>query len=424
MSHANAEAWKKKVWDDIGRRREELLNLLGEVIRRPSDNPPGDTTELANFVKQVLEDSGIPVQVYEPKQANPNIVASIAQNGGRHLVLNGHLDQFPVERPDTWTDNPYSGKVHDGRIFGRGAADMKGGTTALLAASLVLKQLEVPLAGKLTLTLVSDEETGGRWGTEWLLENQPHLVGDAVLNAEPSSTEAIYVAEKGVCWLKVRTHSQGGHSGLSPLNNAIFKMSTAIQLGLKLRGKKGDVPHGLTGVLSKSRELLESLPSGKGNGWVYDSVTLNVGTIKGGVKANVVPAECEAEFDFRLPLGITPEDLIGEFRELLTKEGLGEEDITIEPLYTCPPSHTSPDAEIIRTVMQNAQAVTGKPPRLHFMYGGSDCRFWRYKGIPAAIFGPKSYNMAASDEHIEVEDYFTVMKVHAGSIIDFLGVTR
>jgi acetylornithine deacetylase/succinyl-diaminopimelate desuccinylase-like protein len=200
-------------------------------------------------------------------------------------------------------------------------------------------------------------------------------------------------------------------------------MSTAIQAGLKLRGKKGEVPSSLQSVLSQSRDLLESMAFGKGSGWVYDSITLNVGTIRGGAKANVVPANCEAEFDFRLPLGISQDDLIHEFKALLTAEGLYDDDVTIEQLHYSPPSHTEPDAEILQRVVQNAKAVTGKDPTLHFMYGGSDCRFWRYKGVPAAIFGPRSYNMAAANENIEISDYITVLKVHAGSIIDYLGIT-
>ena len=417
------EKWKEKVWASVDEQRDRWVELLSEVIKRPSDNPPGVTTELAGFVQGVLKKSGVEFGVFEPLEQNPNIVATIASPGsGRHLILNGHLDQFPVERPDAWQDDPYSGKEKDGRMFGRGAADMKGGTTALLAASLLMVELGVPLAGRLTLTLVSDEETGGEWGTQWLLDNHPDLVGDAVLNAEPSSPEAVYVAEKGVCWLNVTTHSQGGHSGLSPLDNAIYKMSTAIRAGLELRGKKGDVPPELGDSLAASQALLESQAHGKGNSWVYDSITLNVGTIEGGVKANVVPANCKAVFDFRLPLGITPEALISDFKSAMDEMGLGEQDVTVEILYSCPPSHTAPDAEIVQKTQENAERVTGSRPKVHFMYGGSDCRFWRYKGVPTAIFGPRPFGIAAPDENILIDDYLTVIKVHAGTIIDYLGV--
>ena len=420
---ANAERWRQAAWAEVERGRDEWINLLAEVIRRPSDNPPGDTTALATYISQVLAAEGLEPSVFEPKAGNPNLVVPLQGAApGRHLVLNGHLDQFPVEEPGAWSLPPYSGEVRDGCIYGRGAADMKGGTTALLAVTLLLKRLQVPFAGRVTLTLVSDEETGGRWGAQWLVENRPEVLGDAVLNAEPSSPAAIGVAEKGICWLRVTTHAPGGHSGLSPLDNAIYKMSAAVQAGLKLRGRQGQVPASLQQGLNQSKELLEGMAHGKGSGWVLDSVTLNVGTIQGGCKANVVPALCTADFDFRLPIGITPEQLQADFRALLSEQGLSEEEVDIEPTLVSPPNHTEPSEPIIELLARNAQAVTGARPHMHTSYGGSDCRFWRWRNIPAGMFGPKPHNIGAPDEYILIEDYLNTMKVHAGTIIDYLGV--
>jgi len=422
-SKASAEMWKQTAWAAVERGREEWVGLLAEVIRRPSDNPPGDTTALAAYVAEVLAREGLKPTVHEPKAGNPNLVVSMEGRApGRHVILNGHLDQFPVEEPEAWTLPPYSGEVRDGRIYGRGAADMKGGTTALLAVTLLLKRLKVPFAGKITLTLVSDEETGGRWGAQWLVENRPEVLGDAVLNAEPSSPQALGVAEKGICWLRVTTHAKGGHSGLSPLDNAIYKMDAAIQAGLKLRGKPGRAPASLQAGLATSKELLEAMEHGKGNSWVLDSVTLNVGTIQGGCKANVVPSLCTAEFDFRVPVGITTDELQAEFRALLREHGLGEGDVDVEPILVSPPNHTEPSEPIIQMLARNTEAVTGHRPHMHTSYGGSDCRFWRWRGIPAGILGPSPHRIGAADEYISIEDYLTTMKVHAGTIIDYLGV--
>ena len=422
-SPSNAASWKQAAWDEVERGRDEWVSLLAEVIRQPTDNPPGNTTELASYATQVLKREGFEPAIYEPLAGSPNIVVSIAGAApGRHLILNGHMDQFPVENPQAWSLPPHSGEVRNGRIYGRGSADMKGGTTALLAVTILLQRLKVPLAGKVTLTMVSDEETGGRWGAQWLVENRPEVLGDALLDAEPSSPQAIGIAEKGICWLRVTTHSKGGHSGLSPMDNAIYKMSDAIQAGLKLRGKKGQLPPSLQPHLARSKELLEAMEFGKGNSWVLDSVTLNVGTIQGGCKANVVPGLCTAEFDFRLPVGINPDELQVEFKELLRQGGLGEEDVQIEPILVSPPNHTEPSEAIVQTLADNAEAVTGQRPHMHSSYGGSDGRFWRWIGIPAAIFGPKGHHIGAPNENILIKDYLTTMKVHAGTIIDYLGV--
>jgi len=419
----NSTAWKQAVQAEVRRGQDEWVALLAEVIRRPSDNPPGNTAGLAAYIREVLAREGLTATVYEPLANNPNLVVSLEGRGNeRHLILNGHLDQFPVEQPEAWTDPPYSGSVRDGRVFGRGAADMKGGSTALLAVTLLLKRMQVPLAGKLTLTLVSDEETGGRWGAQWLVENHPELRGDAVLDAEPTSTDAVGVAEKGICWLRVTTRSPGGHAGASPLNNAIFKMCTAVDCGLALRGRRGSVPESLRESVQRSKEMLEQTEAGRGASWVLDSVTLNVGTIHGGCKANVVPALCTADFDFRLPVGISPGELQSRFLGLLRERHLNEGDVEIEPLLVSPPNHTEPAEPIVQTLVRNAAAVTGRRPYTQLSIGGSDCRFWRWQGVPAAMFGPQQFNMGTVDENITLQDYRTTMEVHAGAIIDFLGV--
>jgi len=217
--------------------------------------------------------------------------------------------------------------------------------------------------------------------------------------------------------LTVITHAAGGHSGLSPDDNAVFKMNKAITAGLKLRGKKGEVPASLRDAIATSKALLEKTAHGKGNSWVLDSVTLNVGTIHGGCKANVVPGLCTADFDFRLPVGISPDELQAEFTALLRESGLGEGDVDVEPFLVSPPNHTEPSEPIVQILADNAEAVTGQRPHMHSSYGGSDGRFWRWKGIPAAIFGPRAHGVGAPNENILIADYLTTMKVHAGTII-------
>ncbi|MFO7275280.1 MAG: M20/M25/M40 family metallo-hydrolase [Bacillota bacterium] len=159
---------KAALWAEVDRRRDHFVDILAETIRRPSDNPPGDTTQVAEYLRSVLAGAGLSVEVLAPQPHMPNLVSRyVGAAEGRHLILNGHLDQFPVEDPSAWSVAPYGGEVRDGRIYGRGASDMKGGTVALAAAMILLAELRVPLKGRVTGTFVSDEETGGRWGTAW-----------------------------------------------------------------------------------------------------------------------------------------------------------------------------------------------------------------------------------------------------------------
>ena len=120
-----------------------------------------------------LDREGIAHRTEAPQAAHPNLIASFEGGAGpgRHLVLNGHLDVFPVGDRAAWARDPWSGEIADGRVHGRGTVDMKCGTTALLFVFAYLYRLRAELPGRVTLTVVSDEETGGKWGAAWLIEN-------------------------------------------------------------------------------------------------------------------------------------------------------------------------------------------------------------------------------------------------------------
>ena len=174
---------------DVRDREDEWLSHLRDLIAVPSDDPPGDTREIADHVERVLDERGVPTEVIAPKADRPNVVGHFEGDGdGPHLVFNGHLDTYLVTDPDAWVHDPYGGAVEDGRIYGRGAADMHGGFVASLAAFLFLFERRDEVAGSVTLAAVSDEESGGRWGAENLVEHHPEYNGDAVISGEPSSS--------------------------------------------------------------------------------------------------------------------------------------------------------------------------------------------------------------------------------------------
>ena len=132
--------------------REVLLDFLRRFISCPSPNPPGDTREAASHIRQLLTRHGVDYRVIAPNEAMPNIVATFAAGKpGRHLALNGHIDVFPVGDRDGWTHDPWGGELVGGRIYGRGACDMKCGTTAAIFTFLYLRELRAELHGRLTL---------------------------------------------------------------------------------------------------------------------------------------------------------------------------------------------------------------------------------------------------------------------------------
>jgi succinyl-diaminopimelate desuccinylase len=412
---------KNRLQSGIDKEGDMLVGLLSNLVRIPSDNPPGSTVEVAHFVKEHLERHGFKPILYEPNKGNVNVVASWGK-GSPHLILNGHLDQFPAEVGEVWSIPPYSGEVKDGCIWGRGSGDMKGGLASLIHGFVATSELGLP--GKVTLTCTSDEETGGRWGARWLLDNVPGLAGDGVLSGEPSGG-TVRIGEKGMIAFTVKTKGKPAHGSFAGYagENAIMKMGRLLPEIEALR----KIPAKLS---AEEQKLTEELVKGytiqfgheaEGLAGVLRHVTVNVGVIRGGAKANIVPAECEAEVDMRVPIGVSPTQL---------KAALDERLRGIDPTATTEFSrhlstivgatYSPPDSKIAKVIQDNAKLVTGADPFLSFTSGGTDCRFWRLIGIPAVAYGPKVYAMGAANERVPVEDLLKTAKVHIGTIIDFL----
>jgi len=412
---------KHLVIEEIRKRMPEFKKLLGDIIRIPTDNPPGDTTMAINFIAEHLKSKGLKIDIYEPKPKNPNIVSYIRGiRNGLNLVLNGHIDQFPSGDEKHWSYNPYSGECKDGKILGRGVADMKAGSAASLLCFELIHELDIPIRGQLTLTLVSDEETGGKWGAQWLLENVPFTKGDSLLNGEPSGLDTVRIGHKGSYWLKVKTSDPGGHGALPGEENAITKAMKIAQAIKKLQGWKIKTPEDLIDIIEVARRNLEKKPYGKNRGWVFDSTTVNVGLIRGGDKVNVIPRHCEMEIDIRIPNGITMEDLQLKVDDAIKETGVNPNDISMEWFNTKKPSYSLPNSRIAQLVKANADSITGERSALTISFGGSDCRFWEYLGIPIVMYGPTAFNMGAPDEYILEKDFEQVLKVHAATIIDYL----
>ena len=399
----------------------ELISLLSDLLKIPSDNPPGDTTALANFIIQYLDGFGVKGEVIVTKPGIANVVATIGE-GSPHLVLNGHLDTFPAEVGEEWSVPPYSGLVRDGRVYGRGAGDMKGGLAALLYSFARISKTD--FKGKLTFTGTSDEETGGEWGALWLLEKDKSLHGDAVLNGEPSGL-TVRIGEKSRVAIILEAEGKAAHGSFAGYvgENAIMKMVRILPHVEAFQG----TPAVFT---DETRALTEEVMKGYRQQYGHESetmanvlkeVTVNIGTISGGSEDNIVPAYCTVTVDTRLPLGIMPE----EITEMI-KEKIHEVDPSIKVSWKRPPqivtesTYSGTEERITRVLAKNSKEVTGDEPLYSFTSGGTDCRFWRKYGIPAISYGPRVFAMGGVDESITVDDLITTAKVQMGTILDYL----
>ena len=298
-------------WIDGERGRQ--VALLQSLTRIDTSNPPGDTTVAANLVSGFLSDEGIACRTEAPRPKMPNLVSTFAGcRGGRHLVLNGHLDVFPPGDRAAWSRDPFSGDVADGRVHGRGAVDMNCGTVALLFAHAYLHRLRNELPGCVTLTVVSDEETGGRWGSGWLTEHcGDEVLGDCVLNAEPSGLGTVRFGEKSMLWFRFTVEGPGGHSAYPHTGASANRIAARLVRDLEaIESKMPNEPSVVRDTLDRS-EVRAAIEASLGTGAadVMRRVSVNVGTMRGGTSINMLPAECVLDVDFRLPVGIARADV-------------------------------------------------------------------------------------------------------------------
>lgn len=405
---------KARVLEELQKRQDELAALCSRLIQIPSENPPGDTTALATAIREHLKGLGVSCDWHEPMPGRPNLVAAIG-SGSPNLVLSGHLDEFPAG--SGWTRPAFSGAIEDGRIWGRGAGDMKAGLAVALMVTALVRELDVPLRGRLTLAFASDEETGGKWGTQWLLANLSAVRGDACLIGESSGTWSAGIGEKGVLWLRLTGRGVSGHAAYRQGTSAVDAVRAAIGAIEELSGKGGKASSAIAGVIDRQRREAERR-WGRGTGKLADTLAISVGTLSGGGQVNLIPSSAMAEIDLRLPPGLTTEAIEREVRKRVEKATRGAVDV--EVFNACDPYVSPPDAPFVRSVLANAKAINKRSVLPVVRLGYTDGRFFRRAGIPTVVYGPAVYNMGGPDEYIETADLFEIARVHAATVVDML----
>lgn len=405
---------KAALIEELKRRQAELYELCASLVRIPSENPPGDTTALVGFVVDYLSAAGIKSQIHEPQRGMPNLLATLG-TGRRNLVLSGHLDEFPAG--EGWSFPPFAGTLADGKIMGRGAGDMKAGLAVALFVVRLLKERDVTLDGRVTLAFASDEETGGRWGTEWLLANVPDVRGDACLIGESSGTWSIGIGEKGVLWLRLAAAGVSGHAAYGQGESAIAKTLRAVKTIQAFGGRTARTRRDIVDVMRRQRPIVEKR-WGRGTGRMADHLTLSLGTLRGGGQVNLIPARCEAEIDLRLPPGMTTRALEAEIRRRLRSSGSKDVEVTV--MNRCDPYVTSPRDRLITTLVANGRDALGTAPYPVIRLGYTDGRFFRRAGIPTAVYGPRVHRMGGPDEYVEQDEVLQVACVHLATVLDYL----
>ena len=402
--------------------RDRLVDLCVRLIRAESANPPGDTQAVAGVAAAILgEAAGAEVELVTAEHPIVNVVARVKGNGpGRRLVFNGHLDTFPVGDRSRWTVDPLAGVQKNGRLYGRGACDMKGGIACSLLAFLLLAERRDIWRGEAVVTLAGDEETMGARGAEFLLDTVPHAIGDAMISGDAGSPRVLRFGEKGMIWLDVTAKGRPAHGAHVHLgDNALERLMAALSRLLALKDVPVRAPRKIAEAIRRARAVSEGL-SGVGEAKVLRSVTVNLGSVAGGSSANLVPAEARASLDIRLPVGVTVAAIEARIAKALGPLAGVEYSI----LRRFEPNYTPPDHEIVRLLTASGHEALGRAPVVNMRVGASDSRLYRRRGIPSVVCGLTPHNMGGPDEYVTLRDLFAVGHMHALSAFDFLSAPR
>jgi acetylornithine deacetylase/succinyl-diaminopimelate desuccinylase-like protein len=424
----------------------EVTNLLSDLIRINTTNPPGNETEAAKYLAETLEKEGFKCELFESTPGRGSIITRLKGTGEKpSLLLLSHLDVVAAN-PKEWSVDPFEGVVKNGFVWGRGALDMKSMTAMEVMVMKLLKRNNVKLEGDVILAATADEEKGGEAGAGWLVRNHPEKIrADYVINeggglAIPIEGKNIYTiqtAEKGILWFKIKAKGRPGHGSVpGTADNAILRMNRVVEKLGNYRAKMTVVPtvkQFLSQITKENKTVQQALMLLLQNPDMGDQIldilaekdkamaeelrarlrmTIAPTIIHGGIKENIIPSECEAVFDCRVLPGQTPTEAMDEIKGLMPDADL--EKLEFETIQANEPSESpanTPLYELIVKVMKEFEPNCSVAPIL--LTGGTDSRFFRKIGSICYGFQPLRSDMPYGeilktihgiDERISIEN--------------------
>ena len=383
--------------------QEELLNEVKNLISIPSHlNTPGQEKEISDFVFSRCSSLGLDTVLQDIGNGRSNVISKVNRTqkiGGSSLVLNGHLDTVP---PGENMTSPYEPKIKEDRLYGRGAADMKGAVGCMIYALNLLKRYKIKLKGDLYFTGIVGEETGGT-GTRHLI-NEGFDV-DYVIVGEPTDLN-LCISHKGAHLLEITIKGKSAHASMPEKGvNAILAMSEFI-----MKTKEKLVPE-----LNKRIQDMVGSP------------TLSFGLIRGGKKVNMVADTCTVEIDRRWINNESIPQIVLEFKEILEEVCKDDPVLEYKIISTLPPDgYFGPfiipgDHEFVSR-LKKILMDQGFDSNITGMQGWTDGATTMHSGIPTIVFGPGSMDQAHTDtEWIETAQLTQAVKCYLAFIKEICG---
>jgi len=404
----------------IDSRTAEMVELTRDLIRFPTVNPPGEAYQpCAEFIGARLKSRGFEVE-YVRAAGTPgdsdrhpriNVIARWQGSGAGPCVhFNSHLDV--VKTGDGWSLDPFEGLVRGGRIYGRGACDMKGGLAASIVAVEALIDSGVPMPGSLEISGTVDEESGGYGGVHYLAErgwfSKPRV--DHVIIPEPLNVDRVCIGHRGVWWAEIQTHGRIAHGSMPFLGDcAVRHMHAVIER----------FEHDLFPALRERRTAMPVVPEGARGS------TLNINSIHGGAAEQTegFPAPCVADscrmiIDRRFPIEETVEQVRGEIRDILEslKKSRQGFNYSVRELFEVQPTMTDRNGPVARLTAAAIRRIVGREAQFICSPGTYDQKHIDRIGKlrDCIAYGPGILDLAHQpDEFVVIDDMVASSKVMA-----------
>lgn len=371
--------------------RSRLVEQLADLVRIDSTNPAlvpdgAGEAESAAYVAEAMRDFGLAVDVWEPSPGRPNVVGVWpGAEGGRSLLLNAHTDTVGVEGMDA----PFTPRIEEGRMYGRGTQDMKGSLVAQLAAVRALQASDERLAGDVIVAAVIDEEHTSR-GTEAVVERYD---ADGAIVTEPTDL-TLALAHKGFVWIDVTTQGRAAH-GSRPAEGVDANMHMGR-------------------VLARLDELRDDLRRRDGHPLV-GAPSLHAAQIDGGTASSVYSAQCRLRVERRTVPGETVEQVQEEIQSILDVLSADDPtfDATCDVAFARQPFEADPEGDVAAAVRAAGAEVLGRPPPDAGQTFWTDAALHQAAGTDTVVLGPRGDGLHTTEEWVDLDSVETLARILA-----------
>ena len=385
--------------------------ICSDLVKIKSENPPGNTADVIEYIRSFLEGLGIHSSVSGNPEGMCNLVT---QKTGKHLLLCGHVDVVPA-RDAAWTYPPFSGMIDKRFVHGRGSTDMKGGCASILSAceTMVNAGHRFPA----TLVFVCDEETGGENGIRRILADRLISPADCLI-AEPTPSRHPAIGQKGLCRLELEFTGIPAHGSLYPAVgvSAIMEAMALIGYVHMLYTRDYPVDADLEEILARSAGVLKKEFNLKRVSDILRRLTYNPGTIRGGEKSNVVAEHCVLELEMRVPWGCAIPDLTSAIMAHAKNAKILHEE-------SHNPSITDPASTLVTTTCEEVRKVWGGEVFPIVQWAASDARHLRLNGFNVLEYGPGEIaSLHAVNERVTIDALEKAALVYQGVMERYSGI--